>query len=652
MLLGVDTGGTFTDFVYIGDHGVQIHKVLSTPAAPEQAILQGIKELGVDDASLLIVHGSTVATNAVLEKKGVRCCFITNVGLADMLTIGRQARKELYNLSPAIEQPPVPAELCLEVPCRLSANGEQISELSNDDLLLLKEQLQRLAPQAVAINCLFSFLNDEDERRIEDAVPDGIMVSRSSKVLPEYKEYERGMATWLNAYVGPLVIGYLERLSSSVAARSVSVMQSSGGTIAANQAGEQAVRMLLSGPAGGLMGALHIGKLAGYEQLLTLDMGGTSTDVALLDGHVSLTSEGKIAGYPVAVPMVDMHTIGAGGGSIARVDEGGLLCVGPESAGAMPGPACYGKNGTAVTVTDANLFLGRISEAHFLGGDMTLDMSACEAAIKRLSVELNCSPKLAAEGVIELANEHMARALRVISIQRGIDPSPYALMTFGGAGSLHVCALADALQIDTAIVPIHSGVLSAFGMLVAPKSRELSKSLLGALAKIPVAMIKASLAGMKQQGTQELMGEGVAESNINTGYLVDLRYLGQSYTLRVPWINKQQAIDAFHQQHKKRYGHALDLSVELVNLRVSLTAKLPVPAMVGLPARDGGSIGECSGLEDKGLAIYQREELRAGDVIAGEALIVETVATTYLAQGWQCMVDALGNLILTRTYSE
>ncbi|PCH84288.1 MAG: hydantoinase [Piscirickettsiaceae bacterium] len=648
MLLGVDTGGTFTDFVYIGEQGVQTHKVLSTPDSPERAILQGIKELGVDDTTLLIVHGSTVATNAVLEKKGARCCFITNTGFADMLTIGRQARKELYNLNPPVEAPPVPAELCLEVSGRLSASGERVDVLKADDLLRLTKILNQLAPQSVAINCLFSFLNDEDERRIEIAVPAGIAVSRSSNILPEYKEYERGMATWLNAYVGPLVTGYLKRLTESVKARSVSVMQSSAGTIAATQAGEHAVRMLLSGPAGGLMGALHIGKLAGYERLLTLDMGGTSTDVSLLDGAISLTSEGKIAGYPVAVPMVDMHTIGAGGGSIAYVDEGGMLCVGPESAGASPGPACYGQRGVNVTVTDANLFLGRISEVHFLGGSMALDMNACTLAIKRLAVALNCCPQEAAKGVIELANEHMARALRVISIQRGIDPSPYALMTFGGAGSLHVCALADTLQMDTAIVPVHSGVLSAFGMLAAPKSRELSKSLVGILVEIPVDVVEARFASMQQQGTQALMDEVVPDHKIHTAYLVDLRYLGQSYTLRVPWANKQQAIEGFHQQHKKRYGHALDLPVELVNLRVSLTAKLPAPRMVSLSTRDSSRVVERSSHAGKGMAIYQRENLLAGDLIVGEALVVETVATTYLAPGWQCKVDELGNLMLTR----
>jgi N-methylhydantoinase A len=649
MLLGVDTGGTFTDFVFIGNNGVQTHKVLSAPDAPEKAILQGIKELNVDESSLLIVHGSTVATNAVLEGKGVRCCFITNTGMADMLTIGRQARKELYHLNPAVKAPPVPKELCLEVSGRFSAKGERVESLNEDDLLSLHKTLKEIAPQAVAINCLFSFLDDEDERRIEGAVPNGIMVSRSSRVLPEYKEYERGMATWLNAYVGPLVKGYLDRLTSSVNTRLVSVMQSSAGTIAANQAGDQAVRMLLSGPAGGLMGALHIGKLAGYERLLTLDMGGTSTDVSLLNGEISLTSEGEIAGYPVAVPMVDMHTIGAGGGSIARVDEGGLLCVGPESAGAHPGPACYGQGGVAVTVTDANLYLGRISATHFLGGAMSLDIDACNLAVEQLANALECSPKQAAEGVIELANEHMARALRVISIQRGIDPAPYALMTFGGAGSLHVCALADALQIKTAVVPVNSGVLSAFGMLAAPKSRELSKSLVGELASISLAIIQQNFLEMIDRGTAELLEEGVPQHKAKVNHMVDLRYVGQSYTLRLPWVTKQQATEEFHQLHEKRYGHQLELPVELVNLRTSITAEVNAPAMDTLTERKQGEMHQQSVSEEgDNIRVIQRQQLHANDEIVGESLIVETVATTYLAPGWRCKVDSLGNLMLTK----
>jgi N-methylhydantoinase A len=646
MLLGIDTGGTFTDFVYIDDQGVRIHKVLSTPEAPEKAILQGINALGVDNESLLIVHGSTVATNAVLEKKGVRCCFVTNHGLADMLTIGRQARKELYNLNPKPEEPPVPSNLCLETGGRVSAQGEVIEPLCDEQIATLISKINYLEPEAVAINFLFSFLDDAAERRLEAAMPEGLFVSRSSLVLAEYKEYERGMATWLNAYVGPLVIGYLDRLRAAVKASSVSVMQSSGGTIAAEQAGKQAVRMLLSGPAGGLMAALHIGEKAGFDRLLTLDMGGTSTDVALLDGAIALTNEGQIEGYPVAVPMVDMHTIGAGGGSIASVDAGGLLCVGPASAGASPGPACYGKGGQAVTVTDANVYLARINTRYFLGGDMPLDIKATNQAMESLAADLGCEPKEAAQGVIKLANEHMARALRVISIQRGIDPRPYALMTFGGAGSLHVCALAEALGMQTAIVPVNSGVLSAFGMLAAPRSRELSRSLLGRLDDVAVEQIEHGFLTLVRQGQAELMAEGVSLDDIKINYLVDLRYVGQSYTLPIQWSDSATVIKDFHTMHKSRYGHDLELAVELVNLRVSLSGEMPKPRLVEQCSRDKD--GKVPVEMDDGMHIYQRKELMSNDVINGEALIVEKVATTYLAAGWQCQVDHIGNLVLSK----
>jgi N-methylhydantoinase A len=372
ILLGIDTGGTFTDFILYKEGNLVIHKVLSTPKAPELAILQGIKELQLDATDLLIVHGSTVATNALLEGKGVTTAYITNFGLADVLSIGRQTRRELYNLQPEKKSFPVEKKYCLETGGRLSATSEVIEPLTQAQLDDLLAQIKKLAPDAVAINLLFSYLDDTAEKRIAEIMPDAIFVSRSSAVLAEYKEYERGIATWLNSYVGPLVQDYLKRLQVALPKASIAVMQSAGGTIAAKLAGQQAVHMLLSGPAGGLAAAKFMGDITSQQRLLTFDMGGTSTDVAMIDGELQLTSEGEIAGYPVAVSMVDMHTIGAGGGSIASIDAGGLLQVGPESAGADPGPACYGKGGKVATVTDANLLLGRLRADAFLGGDMSL----------------------------------------------------------------------------------------------------------------------------------------------------------------------------------------------------------------------------------------------------------------------------------------
>ncbi len=544
--------------------------MLSTPHAPEQAILQGIREMGLDPGELRVVHGSTVATNAALEGKGVRTVYIGNRGLGDLLTIGRQARQELYNLQPAPMAPPVPRELCLETGGRLSADGLVVEPLSDEDLQRLVEQLQSLNPESVAINLLYAYLDDEFERRIEAVIPEGVFISRSSEVLPQVGEYERGIATWLNSWVGPLVQGYIQRLCDGLPGARVSVMQSSGEAIAADQAAHQAVRMLLSGPAGGLVGAAYVAAAAGHERLLSFDMGGTSSDVALIDGGPRLTREGHIGPWPVAVPMVDMHTIGAGGGSIARLDAGGMLLVGPESAGADPGPACYGQGGVEPTVTDANLLLGRLRPDAFLGGRMQLDLTAARHALGRLAEQMGQTPEAAAQGIIQVANEHMARALRVISVQRGVDPRGFTLVSFGGAGGLHVCALAEALGMCSAMVPIQAGVLSALGMLIARPGRQRVRTRLGLLLEIDDRQIEAELRQLAQGGLDEMNREGVQINQIKTTYSVDLRYLGQSYTLNLPWLACRETEDAFHQLHEQRYGHRMDAPVELVNLRAAL----------------------------------------------------------------------------------
>jgi len=655
MLLGVDTGGTFTDFVLYHEGRLRVHKVLSTPEAPERAILQGVRELGIEGemvAALRMVHGSTVATNAALEGKGVRTAFITNRGLGDLLTLGRQARRELYNLQPAPVAPPVPAELCLETGGRLGADGAVVEPLSARELAQLRAELERLKPRAVAINLLFSFLDDSFEREIEAAIPEGVFISRSSAILPEYKEYERGITTWLNAWVGPLVEGYLQRLEAGLPGATVSVMQSSGNTIEAALAGRQAVHMLLSGPAGGLSAAKAVGALAGRERLLTFDMGGTSTDVALIDGELQLTSEGRIGPWPVAVPMVDMHTIGAGGGSIARVDAGGLLQVGPESAGAAPGPACYGRGGSEPTVTDANLVLGRLLPGAFLGGDMLLDTAAAERAVEGVAKALRLGLHEAAAGIIRIANEHMARALRVMSVQRGVDPRQMTLASFGGAGGLHVCALAEALGMHQAMVPVHAGVLSALGMLTAPRGRQLSHTRQGLLAEMSALEIDRELARLRAEGEHSLVQEGVAPAEISARPSLDLRYLGQSYTLTVPW-EAEAGIDgcaeAFHLAHQERYGHRLELPVELVNLRLQLQGPQPELPLLQLE-RDGSAepVGFTSlyGIDDA-VPVWPRQALAPGQVLEGPALVTEQVSTTWLAPGWLCQVDPYGNLILS-----
>lgn len=671
--LGVDTGGTFTDFVLFDGEKLTIHKVLSTPKAPEQAILQGIRELRLENdlANIAIVHGSTVATNAALEGKGVKTAYITNKGLADVLTIGRQARKELYNLKPQPVPPPVPAELCLEIDVRLDVNGKPLVTLSNEKLETLLQQLKPLAPEAIAINLLYSFKDHQDELAIEKYLAEhlnekDLFICRSSKVLAEYKEYERGMATWLNAWLGPRVQGYLQRLKQGVQPASITVMQSSGGTMSVDYAAENAVRMLLSGPAGGLAGAQYIAKMSGFEHILTFDMGGTSTDVAVIEEQLRLTNQGKIGDYPVAIAMVDMHTIGAGGGSIAHIDEGGILQVGPQSAGALPGPACYGLGGTEATVTDANLILGKLSADNQLAGNMNLDLKAAEIVMEKLAQQINLDIYATADGIIRVANEHMSRALRVMSVQRGIDPTNLALVPFGGAGGLHVCALADSLNMRRAMVPIHAGVLSALGMIVAPAAREMSQTHNQLLDEnIPDKDLSQSinqmLNALAQRGRDELLQEGIIEDMIEYFYSLDLRYKGQSYTLNLAWESVQspiqpqiqKTIQGFHQLHQLRYGHQHAQMVELVNLRVKVQAQTTQLELPKIKTSDTNSTIQSTesrqlfGINDS-VPVYHREKLLAGNTLIGPALITEQVSTTFIDQGWTCTIDQFGNLILTK----
>lgn len=658
--LGVDTGGTFTDFVYFDGDSIFIHKVLSTPNAPEEAILRGISELNISLKGLQLIHGSTVATNALLEGKGVKTVYITNTGFADVLTIGRQARRELYNLMPEPRLPLIPANCCLEINTRLSAKGELLEALKQPDIDSLVATIEKINPSAIAINLLFSFLDKQQEQEIKKQLAkkfSDIFVCCSSDVLPEYKEYERGMATALNAYVGPLMQGYLGRLlaelekniKADVDKPTLSVLQSSGGSIQSEQAGKSAVNLLLSGPAGGLKAALYVASLGGESKLLSFDMGGTSTDVALIDGEIKLSSEGYIGDYPVAVPMVDMHTIGAGGGSIAYVNAGGLLNVGPESAGANPGPACYGLGGSQATVTDANLVLGRLQVGGFSGKGMQLNLSAAKKVLQKIATSLNLSVEAAAEGVIRVANEHMVRALRTISVQRGFDPQDFVLTCFGGAGGLHVCALADALNMQRAMVPVYGGVLSALGMLVSTPSRDLSHSCIQGLLNSDREKIEHVFAGLELRGADALRAE-IKERPLFKRSL-DLRYQGQSFTLNVPWVADLKSIErAFHELHKKTYGHELDMDVELVNLRVSVKGEAPplkLPALVNNKKQVKPQYVDSYGFEKK-LEVYQRDALFRGQRITGPALVVEKISTTLISSGWTCLVDNWGSLLLQR----
>jgi N-methylhydantoinase A len=647
-LLGIDTGGTFTDFVYLTADSFKVHKVLSTPDAPQQAIQQGIADLGLMDlaasADLLVIHGTTVATNATLQKKGVRTAYIANRGLSDVLLIGRQTRTRLYSLEVAKPQPPIDEQLLFEVDARLDAKGNEVTSLDQAQLQQLQQQITRAQPEAIAINLLFSFINDAHERQIEELFSQHYFVSRSSFVLPEYREYERGIVTWVNAWIGPLIEQYMLSVKDILAPSTVSIMQSSGITIAADQAAKRAVNLLLSGPAGGLSAA----RMFQPSNLITFDMGGTSTDVSLLTGGIRLSSESVVADLPIAVPMADIHTIGAGGGSIATVDAGGLLQVGPQSAGAHPGPACYAQGGTLPTVTDANLILGRLRPGAFLGGRMQLDVGRAQEAVQTIATLLDTSVEQAALGIVSLANEHMVQALRYISIQQGYNPSDFTLVCFGGAGGLHLCALAEAMDIKHAVIPVMSGVLSALGMLASNPGRELTKTHRVLLANLDPDQLSGYFTELLDQGKRELRAEGI--STFDSQYSLDLRFLGQTFTINVPYTGLDSSAHQFHALHRQRYGHTLDKPVELLNIRVHLEAERDSIALPKQHSREQGlplERVELPMIADD-VPVYRRADLGTGQQFSGPALIIDDHATSLIYSGWETTVDEEGTLRLLR----
>ncbi len=494
ILVGVDTGGTFTDIVLLQEGEIRIHKVLSTPDDPSSAILQGLAQLGVAQDLDVLVHGSTVATNAVLEHKGAVTGLITTAGFRDVLEIGRQTRPRLYAINVQKVPPLVPRSLRLEVNERLNERGEVLVELDEASLYEAIRTLQEAGVEAVAISLLFSFTNPAHERIVTEAVrAASLYVSPSYEVLPEFREYERTSTVVLNAYVGPLIDRYLARLESELSQHTVlRIMQSNGGSILSSTARREAARTLLSGPAAGVVGAAFVAKMSGFTQTITLDIGGTSTDVALVNGSISETTDGAIGGYPTKLPMIDIHTVGAGGGSIAYFDTGGALRVGPVSAGANPGPAAYGRGGTEATVTDANLVLGRLLPEAFLGGTMSLDSRRAHEVVAHIAEHWVHTVEEAALGIIRVVNANMEAAIRLISVERGCDPRQFTLVAFGGAGPLHACELAAALGIPRVLIPTTPGVLSALGMLTADTLKDYVRTVMVAAEEAQALVEKFS----------------------------------------------------------------------------------------------------------------------------------------------------------------
>jgi N-methylhydantoinase A/oxoprolinase/acetone carboxylase beta subunit len=575
MRIGIDAGGTFTDFVILHDDGrVETFKLRSDPKRPAAVILAGI-ERAAKGRRAEIVHGSTVATNALLERKGARTAFVTTEGFEDLISIGRQNRAELYNLTPTPKVPLVDPARCFGVRERTLFDGSILRAPSRPDIRNLRETLHRVRAEAVAICFLHTYQNGANEAEVASALPDSIYVSTSHTVAPEFREYERASTTVLNAYVGSLMDRYLSELERGTR-NPVSVLQSNGGFMTAAEARQHAVRTILSGPAGGVVGALETARQAGYSRVLGFDMGGTSTDVSLCDGAPRETVEASVDGFPVRVPMLDIQTVGAGGGSIARVDEGGLLRVGPESAGADPGPACYG-TGDLPTVTDAHVVLGRIAADQLLGGAMHLDITRSAAALDRLAQGLGTGRLAAAEGVVRVANANMERAIRSVSVERGYDPAEFALVAFGGCGGLHACEIAAELGIKTVLAPLHAGALSAMGMLQADRTRDYAA---GALNRTDWGK---RFRGLERTARKDMRGATLSR-------LADVRYVGQSYEITVPWNAKDPGAP-FHAAHQRTYGFSdPSRAIEIVTVRVRAKIETQKPRM-----RDSDLVKSLSG---------------------------------------------------------
>ncbi len=659
-VVGIDVGGTFTDVAVLTDGQLRVHKLPSTPGDPSEGVTRGVEDVGVEEADF--VHGTTVATNALLEGKGGRTALVTTLGFEDVLEIGRQSRAELYNLN--MDRPPAlaPWELRFGLPERVEHDGNILEDLTAESLESLAALIEEAQVDGVAVSFLFSFLNPVHERMTLDALqrlPNPPFISLSSEVLPEFREYERTSTVVVNSYVGPVMARYLRQLEESLG-ESLRIMQSSGGSITARLAADQPVRTILSGPAGGVVGAFHTGVQAGYPDIITLDMGGTSTDVSLCPGRIKETTSANLGGYPISVPMIEIHTVGAGGGSIARVDSGGALVVGPQSAGADPGPACYGK-GEQVTVTDANLVLGRIRADRFLGGRMRLDLERARELLGGLAEQIGSDVETAALGIVRVVNANMERAIRAISLERGYDPRRFTLVPFGGAGPMHSCELAAALGIPRVLVPTHPGILSALGVAVADVVKDYSRTVMLRGEELDRDRLEEEFHGMENGARSELRGEGLPADRMTARRFLDVRYVGQSFELTVDCPNLARQSDlhrtignSFYRAHMQRFGYAdRSEAVEVVNLRLKLELAVEKPRAEAQPLGPADASGAVVGREEVVFPegslpsnLYEREKLAPGNEIAGPALLLQLDSTIVVPPGWGGSVDAFGNLVL------
>jgi N-methylhydantoinase A len=713
LRIAIDTGGTFTDCVWRdGARGrLRMLKVFSTPADPSQAIVEALGKIVGEqegDRELVLLHGTTVGTNTLLERKGGRTALVTTAGFEDAIEIGRQARPKLYDFFFDRIEPLVPKDLRFGLNERTAADGEILTTPAAQDLRALAEQLAAAEPESIAISFLFSFANPKNELAAADALRAfNVPLSISHQILPEFREYERTSTVVINAYLQPVMQSYLENLQArsltmstphvaagappaqvsepnrereglevaqpfsaaksrdrneALAPARIFVMQSSGGITALPTAAREPVRTVLSGPAGGVVGALATARASGFDHIIAFDMGGTSTDVSLVENEIKTATDAQIAGLPIAVPMLDIHTVGAGGGSLARFDAAGVLRVGPESAGADPGPICYGR-GLQPTVTDANLLLGRLQPTRFLGGDFTLDLDRARRVTQEWLKKQNSILSLEkfAAGVIRVVNATMEKAIRVVSIERGRDPRHFALVAFGGAGGLHACALAEALSIPQVIIPALPGALSALGILASDVVKDYSRTVLWRVSKkIPAEQLNQEFATLEKTAAADFHRESWPDK-AHYHRTVDLRYRGQGYELNLPYT--KSLLRDFEAEHRCRYGYSHPTrEVELVTLRLRALVKSPSLRITkdyvgtGTLARPGRAmLGRLSPLEapvqfegrKQETKIYSRDDLRPAHKYSGPAIITEYSATTVIPPGKRFHLDRASNLIIS-----
>jgi N-methylhydantoinase A len=668
LRIAIDTGGTFTDCVWIdpSTRRLRMLKIFSTPADPSRAIVEAIGKIAAE-SEFTLLHGTTVGTNTLLERKGARTALVTTAGFEDAIEIGRQARPKLYDFFFDRVAPLIAKGLRFGIQERTAATGEILIEPTAGELRTLAGQVASAKPESVAIALLFSFANAENERAVAESLRAlGVPLSLSHQILPEFREYERTSTVVINAYLQPVMRRYLENMERSLglqaagsrhSARSgasrIFVMQSSGGITALASAAREPVRTVLSGPAGGVVGAAACARGSGFENIIAFDMGGTSTDVSLVESTIKAASDAQIAGLPIGVPMLDIHTVGAGGGSLARFDAAGVLRVGPESAGADPGPICYGR-GAQPTVTDANLLLGRLQPTKFLGGEFTLDMDRT----RRVTAEWlkkqgsNLSLDKFAAGVVRVVNATMEKAIRVVSIERGRDPRQFALVAFGGAGGLHGCALAEALSIPHVIVPAFPGALSALGILWSDVVKDYSRTVLWRVSReIPQTKLNEEFAALEKVAERDFAGESW-NGTPRLIRMVDLRYRGQGYELNLPLT--RNLLREFEEEHLRRYGYThAKREIEIVTLRLRAALKSS-QSHAGAGRAGRAKIGRTSASEAGVFfdghrvkaKIYAREELSEQKTFRGPAIVTEYSATTVVPPGKKFRIDGAGSLII------